>query len=287
MLAKHELRQYAGAERVWVGKYKNVTNVPHWHFDCELVYVESGAATVTVERKNYYVDEGRALFIDSKDVHFIKADTGSILAFMLFDCKLIRAILDEMKLAEPLLSRDYRIMDVYEAINGELNAGDKLCCQSINNRMERLMLDIFMNERTMPAGEDENYHTATYKKLLKEIDAKYENYRLADAATFLSLSESYFSKFFKDMTGMTFSQYVNLVRVEKAIEMMRQGKATMTKIAIDCGFGTIRNFNRVFKTITGFSPKKLPKSYDSLGLHPTYSVEETFDPTDKTSELID
>ena len=71
------------------------------------------------------------------------------------------------------------------------------------------------------------------------------------------------------------------------MEAIKSGeKLSVTDIAIRCGFDTIRNFNRVFRSITGFSPKKLPRSYDVLAMHPTYGVEESRDPTDERSVLI-
>ena len=286
MLAKRELRQYSGDIRVWVGKYKNLTNLPHWHYDCELIFAEKGSATVYVNGKAFYVAEKQAVFVGSREAHYIKADNGCILSFFLFDFKLVKHVVGDRALDEPLLKKDYGLEALFQVIDDELSSDFPLRILSVNNRIERLVIDIFSHERTRAASSVENYHTTNYKKLLKDIDEKFADYTLSDAASFLSLSESYFSKFFKNMADMTFSQYLNLVRVEKAIEMMRLGDYTMTKIAIDCGFNTIRNFNRVFRSVTGFSPKQLPKSYDTLGMHPTYGVEDTFDPTDEGSVLI-
>lgn len=287
MLALRELRQYKGAERVWVGKYKDLVNLPHWHYDSELVYVEAGAATVSIDKDSFRLDARQAVFIAPEEAHHIIADKDSILAFMLFDRTLIDSLLCELRLASPLLGGDYGIPRVFDAIDAELAAGGPLYCLSINNRLERLMLDIFAGEETRPAADGGSLHAAGYKELLKEIDAHYDEYSLADAASFLGFSESYFSAYFKRMTGMTFSRYLNLVRVEKAIERMRREKTTMTKIAIECGFGTIRNFNRVFNLVTGYSPKNLPANYDMPGAHPTYGVEDVFDPTDESSVLIE
>ena len=62
-------------------------------------------------------------------------------------------------------------------------------------------------------------------------------------------------------------------------------KMNMTEISISCGFGTIRNFNRVFKSLTGYSPKSLPSNYAYI-----YNFKDTdeksFDPTLNCTEII-
>ena len=70
--------------------------------------------------------------------------------------------------------------------------------------------------------------------------------------------------------------------------MIREGKNTITETAICCGFGSIRNFNRVFRDITGYAPRLLPADYNSFSVHPTYSSgnKDTFDPTDTSSVLL-
>lgn len=286
MLAKRELRKYAGDVRVWVGRYKNLTNLPHWHDDCEIVYADKGGAEVSVGGELMRLPENGAVFIEPRSTHYIRAEKDGVLSFFLFDRRLIKNVTAGRTLRSPLLGGDYGLPRLYELIDGELSSDAPLRTLSVNNRIERLVIDIYTNEPLGSGERKENYMEERYKKLLKDIDEKYADYTLAEAAAFTALSESYFSKFFKQMANMTFSQYLNLTRVEKAIEMMRGGDCTMTKTAIACGFGTIRNFNRVFKEITGYSPKNLPRGYNALGLHPTYGVDDTFDPTSAGSELL-
>ena len=75
---------------------------------------------------------------------------------------------------------------------------------------------------------------------------------------------------------MTFTQYLNTVRIAAALEKLKQGSMSVTEIAGSCGFNTIRNFNRVFKKYTGYSPCNIPSDYvflcslqDGYGLDPT------------------
>ena len=287
MLAKRELRKYAGNIRVWTGKYRNLVNLPHWHDDCEIVYAECGGAELTVGGETLRLEEGGAAFILPREVHFIRADADGVLAFILFDEKLIDGVLAVGRVpVSPLLECDYDIPGILAKTDEELSSDSPLRALSVNNRIERLTIDIFSGESITAGGRNADAAEERFRALLADIDRNCADYALKDAAAFVALSESYFSKFFKRMTNMTFSRYLNLVKTEKAIGMIREGGRKMTDIAIDCGFGTIRNFNRVFGEVTGYSPKRLPPDYDALAIHPTYCTEDVFDPTSDDSELL-
>lgn len=286
MVVKKEIRHYGGDERVWAGKYHYVNNQPHWHTDFELVFIVSGCATFIIDDKNYQLTEGESILIPSSASHQITSTEDSTLAFLIFDNKPVQRVVANRKLCSPVLLGDYQIETLYQRISKELESKSRLEAFSVNNRIERLMIDIFLNEETTEIRSGKNYMEERYKKLLEDIDARYPYYTLYDAANFVALSESYFSKFFKQMTGITFTQYMNLVRVEKAIEQIKNNDSAITKIAISCGFGTIRNFNRVFKSVTGYSPRELPATYNALSLHPNFGIEDSFDPTSPLSELV-
>lgn len=76
------------------------------------------------------------------------------------------------------------------------------------------------------------------------------------------MNPAYFSRLFHSLTGMTFSQYSNRVRVEKAVEILKSNDdVSMTEVSLRCGFDSIRNFNRIFKKYTGYTPRSLPKDF--------------------------
>jgi transcriptional regulator GlxA family with amidase domain len=55
---------------------------------------------------------------------------------------------------------------------------------------------------------------------------------------------------------MHFSRYVNLFRVDAATELLQHTDLPITEIALQSGFQSIRNFNRVFLEITGKTPSR-------------------------------
>ena len=77
---------------------------------------------------------------------------------------------------------------------------------------------------------------------------------LTDLATACNLSPGYFSRAFKQTTGMSPHRWVMERRVEKAEEMLVATKLSLAEIALACGFADQSHFTRVFSRIAGLTP---------------------------------
>jgi AraC-like DNA-binding protein len=78
---------------------------------------------------------------------------------------------------------------------------------------------------------------------------------LAEIAGPLRLHPTSFCRAFKQSTGLSPHRYLLEHRVNRAKEMMKDQKRTLTEIALDCGFSGSSQFSVVFKKITGVSPR--------------------------------
>ena len=77
---------------------------------------------------------------------------------------------------------------------------------------------------------------------------------LEHVARQVSVSPFHFCKVFKRATGMTFTDFVNHARVEKAKRMLMRPDARITEVAYDVGFQSLSHFNRSFRRIASESP---------------------------------
>lgn len=73
MLAKFEKRDYEGSEKVWVGKYRNLHNISHWHMENELICCQAGSADVMLDDRMFRISAGECIFCASGKVHYIDA----------------------------------------------------------------------------------------------------------------------------------------------------------------------------------------------------------------------
>lgn len=262
MQIKHEIRYYGKNENVWVGKYRNSQNLSHWHTDCELVFSEKGAFEIMCDKKPYRLERGQALFIDSEQLHFIRAEQpDNVLATVFFTYDIIKPFAGKKLLANPLLSREYGAFELYFKLKKILTDKAEFYETEAALCVAEFILEIFRNEETLPRTKQKQT-TEKFKQLLDIISENYEFFTFESAADFMGMNETYFSRFFHNIAGVPFSRYLNYIRISKAVNLLHSGKhVPITDIASACGFSTIRNFNRVFKDITGFSPKNIPRDY--------------------------
>lgn len=127
--------------------------------------------------------------------------------------------------------------------------------QTINRFI--LGLNQLLARREMPESMTDRRRLA---KALNYIEQHYaEPIRLGDIAYETGLAEAEFCRFFKKMTGITLTLYLNNFRVACAIRMMQQGNDHITEIAYACGFTSDTYFVRVFKRLKGISPGQYRK----------------------------
>jgi len=78
---------------------------------------------------------------------------------------------------------------------------------------------------------------------------------LEDIARIADLTPSAFCRLFKKKTGRHFVSYLNAVRISYACKYLFETDRSIGEIAHQCGYKTISNFNKIFKKITGLSPR--------------------------------
>lgn len=286
MKAKREQRHYADG-RVWFGRYRNSHNMPHWHYDCELILIEKGSIDLFCEQKLYSLSSGDCVLIMSGQVHNMHAHSSEAeLSMLIFDYDIIKPFVSGKVLVTPLLSGNYNLQALFAVIKEEIKSRQPLYTYKIETYLMQTVIDIFRNEQTAKRERFENT-TIRFKELLNEIDERCGDFDLNEASLFMNMNAAYFSRLFHKITGMTFSQYLNYVRTASAVKLLQSDEdLSVTDICYRCGFLTIRNFNRIFKEFTGYTPKKLPKSFvmkeSILPLN-----ESSTDPTLVESELLE
>lgn len=82
---------------------------------------------------------------------------------------------------------------------------------------------------------------------------------LKSVANLFFYSEKYFSTLFKQNMKINFSQYLNKLRVQHAIEEIWAGNYAISELAVGCGFADAMYFSKVFKKIAGKTPTEFIK----------------------------
>ncbi|WP_394979802.1 helix-turn-helix domain-containing protein [Candidatus Allofournierella excrementavium] len=281
-MIQQEKRAFDAGAKVWVQRYENLRNLAHWHFEDELVVCQGGEVRLTLNGCVFELAEGDCAFISRESVHSIAGAPGSRAAVAqfvgLFDAPL--------RLRAPVFADRYQAGARLDELDRECREKRPFYAEKMNALITSLMADVFRGEPLAEQAEAAQPTLARYKQLLLLLEQQGGECTFEEAADFMHMSPAYFSRYFKKMTGLTFSSYLNVLRVDRAVELLAGGEdITMADLMARCGFNTLRNFNRVFKAVTGYAPTSLPAGF-SLDRRVLLSQGSTFDPTLDTSVVL-
>ena len=278
MRAFYESRSYNTEIPVYVFKAVRLNFLAHWHTDVELVYVCDGQIRIGVNKENRLLEKGDMAVFGSGDIHYYEnAGMESTIIVVIFRPEIIGFSGGwpyNMRFESPFLdhSQVNRLkLDKSVLINAE-SAFQSLLSETAYKKDQYQMLvksalyelcGTFM--RYLPAFSIDTKKVTNRLsglKLMQGVLNYIENdyateITLGDAARQADLSVFHFSRLFKNMSGMNFKTFLNSVRVSRAESLLRESELPVIDIAFECGFNSIRTFNRVFKAVKGCTPSEL------------------------------
>ena len=106
------------------------------------------------------------------------------------------------------------------------------------------------------AQKDSGRESRRVAKVKEYISAHFaEELRLEDLAALVGMTPSAFSRFFKQHTTRTLSDYIIDIRLGNAARMLVDTSRSISEISYACGFNNLSNFNRIFKARRGNTPR--------------------------------
>ena len=131
------------------------------------------------------------------------------------------------------------------------------CCMLLMDFM--LTLLEYRKELAPELRVEDQYGDDVMKRLISVTDYIKNNLTADDLsqgamAEMAGISKDYFSRIFKNVTGMNYNKWLNMIRLEKASELLTEEGHTLTEIAMLSGFQSIPSFNRVFREEKGMAP---------------------------------
>lgn len=172
----------------------------------------------------------------------------------------------------PLLSQ------LTESIMDQMREKDRYYIEKVHALLTVLVFEVVRildtgDEKVRVCGDKIAVHNA-----LRYVDQHFaEPIRIEDLARECSISETHFRRLFSESFSISPVEYLNMIRVLRACDLMRTSDEPMSSIAAKCGFSTISTFDRNFKNVLGVTPyqwKKDPKNYESRLLEVNVSVKK-------------
>ncbi|MFI4910397.1 MAG: helix-turn-helix domain-containing protein [Sedimentisphaeraceae bacterium JB056] len=232
-----------------------------------LLFIHSGSAAVDIDGSIYpmgydsvvCLKEGQKVKLTNMSEEPLKA---CIVAFtsklpILTDDFVKVVYADSKPLHIPSLYLEQMKRCVYGFIS-EINTQAPFFELLIQNGGQVLLVDIYRIRTEYLVEDDDTSSVERMKSFLELISRTYyDKYDLAKAAKITFLCPRQFTNICKQVTGMSFINYLNKVRVEKAKDLIKDTQLPITQIALIVGFENLSSFYRAFNKVLGVSPLKL------------------------------
>lgn len=248
-------------------------NPMHWHSAIELIYFLNGSGTIMAEGKDYPAVAGEFVIINPNQLHQFRCDRTSMYVVVHFSRGSMKNLVPDIEdycfnSAKSRLQKEQ--LDAYFEVCEMLKKlpplyilqpiGYRLKSQAIAMEVLFILLNDFA-EKGMEYSQEREEILERLGEITEYIEQHYtETILLQDIAGRFYMSREYFSRFFKKNMGVTFSRYVNQIRLMHTYQGICNTQEGVMELAEKHGFTNYKLFNRMFHEIYGCSPCEIRKN---------------------------
>lgn len=257
----------------FVSFHSSETYGPHKHLRIEINYVKKGNCVLHLDNESVSFREGEMMIISSELNHTFEAGTdGTTLmqleflpeVFSKFNLNIgtdtneltpVTIFSEENRLIK--IVNNVRIMRAVQRIVNELKLKSQHYQYLVVMYYAELLILInrYMDESYLPICTNESL-----KKAISYIRLNYQSdITITDVAEYVEISERYLRKLFAQHLNLSPLDYLNQIRINKSIELLRNTEMSVKEICFLCGFKSPQYFSRIFKQQTGVSPRDIAK----------------------------
>ena len=258
--------------------YATIQQYPlHWHNTIEIIYVLKGKIQVTIDSDKYELIEKDLEIINIDEPHSIIGinKDNMILIFHIdpYFFEKYYSDIENMFFYTNTTDDKAQESEEYDTLRTFLS---KILCEAVQRQdnydeeIENILIDLLYHlinnfHYLMYEKEElkENEHQLErYHRIAKYIFNNYDaNITLQDIAKKEFLSTHYLSHEIKDATGYSFTDLLNLTRVEESLKLLLDTDKTISEISDTVGFSHTRYLNKHFKLHYKLTPLQYRKKY--------------------------
>jgi AraC-like DNA-binding protein len=249
----------------------------HYHDHYEIYYQMSGDRYYFIEDRTYYIKKGDLVLIDLNVIHkTMHAGSNSYERILInFKEEYIGKILDKnsaldlkdfFRMGIHVLRLSLKEQNIVESILSKILEEKKNQLSRYNLYTKALLLELLIVISRLVESSPEKhleYPNQVHKKISEITRYINNNYEKQITLKLISdtfyISPYYLSRTFKEVTGFTFLEYLNSVRIKEAQKLLAETRLNITEISDRAGFQSSTSFGRVFKSINQISPLQFRK----------------------------
>lgn len=232
----------------------------HYHTPYEIYYMKDGSCRYFIDDRSFDVEPGDVILIPKGVIHRTNytSPVHSRLLINFTDEYVSPTILEGITSTRYLYrSREIskNIEELYKKVEREYSHPDDYTKEMLRCYTTEMISLILRHP-----GEFEEATTGNnlIDSIVRYIKKNYmSDIKLSGVAKMKSVSPEHLSRTFKACTGFGFNEYVTILRLRKAEEMIKsEPDKTISEIAYECGFNDGNYFSYKFKKMYGISPIK-------------------------------
>ena len=228
---------------------------PHQHLRIEINYVKKGNCILHLENESISFNENEMMIICSNVEHTFEAGSEGTTLMQTGELTPVTIFSEENRLIK--IVNNVRIMRAVQRIVNEMNLKNKYYQYLVVMYYAELLILIYryMDESYLPICTNESL-----KKAISYIRMNYQtDISISDVAGQTGVGERYLRKLFAQHLNLSPLDYLNQIRINKAIELLRNTEMSIKEICFICGFKSPQYFSRVFKQQMGITPREVTK----------------------------
>lgn len=268
-------------------EFPDFVGVPHSHKFIEVVYIISGSAEHVVGNSRFIAKKGDIFVINPDVNHAFYEQEDNPESFCAYDLMFVPNFFDlslinggdftslgasflfyTMFPQEKAANADLHVSstsyndfgDLFRKIYQEYHTQEQGYLNIIRAYIIELIVKIF---RRMDCSSEVTESIHKSKIINETLDYLHKNYSMrisvADLASQMFVSRNYFSKLFRQTTGMSVSTFLKQLRINEACRLLMETDRSISDIASYCGFQDMKHFYVAFRSQTGMPPGEYRK----------------------------
>ena len=241
----------------------------HWHERMEILYIEKGCLELHCGGELYRLYPGQIAVINPEQLHGgFSGNEGVSYHTIMFDVsRFCNSTIASDKYLLPVCQKkvifqnkieDEQLKKLADRIvsmqNGQTQE-NPLCAIGTVYDMLGILYKYRKKESPVQHSQD-----AQYSEILEYINGHFTDPICARTISArFGYNESYFCRRFKKITGITFSRYIQALRMEQAQKLLEEKNFSVGTVAFQCGFTDVSYFTKCFKNLFGFTPTQYQK----------------------------
>lgn len=222
--------------------------------DYQLIYITRGSGLFTISGRSDTVSAGNIILYNPHEpqIYSYKCYDKTNVYWIHFTGNKVKYLLDQLDIHSGYIGNSIQIQDIFQDIITELQLKKSDFNRVVTADFQKLLVLI---NRQLQLENTKEQNDLLLESLILQLNQNYNKpWTISTMAGLCNLSDSYFSHYFKEKTGISPMKYLTDLRMEKAKFLLSESDMPVSSIATSLGYNDVLYFSRIFKKNIGESP---------------------------------